>query len=345
MMKKRTILTFISLLTLLGVILAGCGSSGNEGGEQSSTEEKTAVKIGYFPNLTHVATIVGLEKGFFAEAFGEDIEIQTQTFNNGGLFMEGMSTNAIEIGTVGPGPAMNFFFKDPSYQIVSGAVNGGAVLVVRGDSDIETIADLDGKRIAIPVIGSTQDIMLRKALQEADLAPTANGGTVEMLAAAPADTSTLFIQEDVDGAATQEPWGQVLETKADGRVLLDWDEFAWGEESTNTVVVAHKNLIESHPELVEKYLEAHVKAIEFIQENPAESQQLVVDHLKELTGQELDLDELAAAMERLTVTYEVNEDVIQEMATIGMEADYTSSDDLEGFIDLSHLEKVLNANQ
>ncbi|WP_017729103.1 ABC transporter substrate-binding protein [Halalkalibacterium ligniniphilum] len=341
MLKKRTILTFISLLTLLGVVLAGCGSSGNGGEGDSASEEKTEVKIGYFPNLTHIATIVALEKGFFAEAFGEDVEIQTQTFNNGGLFMEGMATDAIEIGTVGPGPAMNFYLRDPSYHIVSGAVNGGAVLVVRGDSDIETVADLDGKRIAIPVIGSTQDIMLRKALQEVGLKPTSSGGTVEMMAAAPADTSTLFLQEDVDGAATQEPWGQVLETQAGGRTLLDWDEFAWGEESTNTVVVASDSLLESHPEMVEKYLEAHLRAVQFIQDEPAESQQLVVDHLKELTGQELNIDELAAAMERLTVTYEVNEEVIQEMATIGMEAGYTDSDDLEGFIDLSHLENVL----
>ncbi|TWI59231.1 ABC transporter substrate-binding protein [Halalkalibacter nanhaiisediminis] len=331
-MKKRT---FYTLFALLGIILAGCGSG------ETSTGEKTEVKIGYFPNLTHVATIVALEKGFFAEAFGEDIEINAQTFNNGGVFMEGMATNAIEIGTVGPGPAMNFYLKDPSYHIISGAVNGGAVLVVRSDSDIQTVADLDGKRIAIPVIGGTQDIMLRKALQNVNLQTSDNGGTVEMISAAPADTTTLFVQKDVDGAAIPEPWAQVLESQVSGRTLLDWDEFAWGKESTSTVVVAHKELIESHPEYVEKYLQAHIKAVQFIQNEPVESQEIVVNHLKKLTGKEIDLDELAAAMENLTVTYEVNEEVIQEMATISKDAGYSNSDDLEGLIDFSFLEKVL----
>ena len=81
-------------------------------------------------------------------------------------------------------------------------------------SNIKELADLDGKKVAIPVIGSTQDVMLRKALKDVDLEATTNGGTVELFAAAPADTATLFIQKSVDAAATQEPWGYILETQA-----------------------------------------------------------------------------------------------------------------------------------
>ncbi len=45
------------------------------------------------------------------------------------------------------------------------------------------------------MIGSTQDVMLRKALQDVDLNVKENGGTVELYAAAPADTASLFVQE------------------------------------------------------------------------------------------------------------------------------------------------------
>src|SRR5699024_5198972 len=85
--------------------IAACGQASLE------KKEKT-VKIGYFPNLTHVATIVGLEKGYFKEAFGEEVEIETKTVNNGGLFMEAMATGAIDVGTVGPGPLLNHYVKD-----------------------------------------------------------------------------------------------------------------------------------------------------------------------------------------------------------------------------------------
>ena len=42
-------------------------------------QDSKEVNIGYFPNLTHIATIVALEKGYFTEAFGEDIKIKTKT--------------------------------------------------------------------------------------------------------------------------------------------------------------------------------------------------------------------------------------------------------------------------
>lgn len=320
----------IVLMIALTLVIAACG--------QASLEEKEkTVKIGYFPNLTHVATIVALEKDYFTEAFGEAVEIETKTVNNGGLFMEAMATGAIDVGTVGPGPLLNHYVKDPNYFIISGAVNGGAVLVGSKHSQIKELADLDGKKIAIPVIGSTQDVMLRKTLNEVDLKPTTNGGTVELMPAAPADTATLFQQESVDGTATQEPWGYILETQADGELILNWDEFAWGKDSTNTVVAATKDFKENDSH-TENYLSAHIKAVEFIKENPSEAQDLVIEHIKDLTSKEIDKEELETAFARLEVTTYVNEAVIQEMADISQEAGYVESNDIDGLVDLSTLE-------
>jgi NitT/TauT family transport system substrate-binding protein len=92
--------------------------------------------------------------------------------------------------------------------------------------------------------------------------------------------------------------------------------------------------------LAASYLKAHEKAVKFIQENPEESQELVIKHLKELTGKELSKEEVASAFSRLEVTTEVNEQVIQEMADISKEAGYIPSSDIKGMIDLSILEEV-----
>lgn len=64
--------------------------------------------------------------------------------------MEAMSTKAIEVGTVGPGPLLNFYAKNPKFHIISGAVNGGAVLVAGRDSGIQKLADLTGKKVRFP---------------------------------------------------------------------------------------------------------------------------------------------------------------------------------------------------
>ncbi|MFE0506406.1 aliphatic sulfonate ABC transporter substrate-binding protein [Peribacillus butanolivorans] len=335
-MLKKSFFALIMSVLLIGIV-SGCTQSTSK--EEEKGTGKQTVKIGYFPNLTHSATIIALEKGFFEEEFGEDVKIETKTVANGGLFMEAMATNAIDVGTVGPGPLLNFYVKNPEYHLISGAVNGGAVLVASEGSKVTDLKDLDGKKVAIPVIGSTQDVMLRKALQDVDLKPTTNGGTVELYAAAPADTTALFVQKSVDAAATQEPWGYVLENQAKGKLVLDWDQFAWGKDSPNTVVAASQKFLDKKG-LAASYLKAHKNSVDFIQNNPEESQELVIKHLKKLTGKELSKEEVTSAFSRLEVTTEVNEQVIQEMADISKEAGYVPSSDIKGMVDLSILKEV-----
>lgn len=331
-MGRKAIGVLLIIFAVIG-ILAGCGK------KDASEIDPNEVKIGYFPNLTHIATIIALEKNYFAEEFGEGIKITTKTVSNGGLFMEAMATGSIDIGTVGPGPVINYYVKYPKYHIVSGAVNGGAVLVAAEDSGISRLEDLDGRQIAIPVIGSTQDIMLRKALKEVGLKAKSNGGTVDFFAAAPADMLTLFIQQSVDGASAPEPWGYILQNQAGGTLLLDWEDFAWGRESPNTVVAATEGFM-AREEQITAYLQAHSRAVRFVHDEPEEAKALVVKHIQELTGKELGQEELEAAFSRVVVTTEVNESVLQEMAEISKEANYMKTDKIEGVLDLDIINQL-----
>lgn len=97
----RKLLSGFIISVLFVGLLAGC------------SQDENSVTIGYFPNLTHIATIVALENDYFTEAFSDDVNIETKTFTNGGLFMEAMQTKEIDVGTVGPGPLLNFYVKNP----------------------------------------------------------------------------------------------------------------------------------------------------------------------------------------------------------------------------------------
>ena len=61
---------------------------------------------GYFPNITHATALVGVEKGFFAEALGKD-KLETQTFNAGPAAIEALFADAIDATYIGPNPAIN----------------------------------------------------------------------------------------------------------------------------------------------------------------------------------------------------------------------------------------------
>ena len=334
---KRLGLAAATLVAAIGLAACGDDSDSATSGEAETLE---TVKIGYFPNMTHISTIVALEKGFYQEQFGDDVKIETVNVPNGSAFMESMSTGAIDFGTVGPTPALTTYIKNPQHEIIAGAVNGGAVLVAREGSGIETVADLDGKTVAIPTIGSTQDIMLMKALKDAGLSVKTSGGTVNTIKQAPADTAALFLQNQIDAAATQEPWGVNLEQTANATLILGPDEFAWGNESTNTVLVATKDFTSNYTEETKKALKAHAQAIEFIKANEEEAIDLFIAHIKEISGKELSKEEVTAASKRLVPTTEVNSDVLQEMAVISKEAGYINTDNIDGLINLTYLEEV-----
>ena len=337
-MKKNIL--FLTILTLVVAVLAACGGKEEKTAEKDSAKE---IRIGYFPNMTHIATIVALEKDFFAEQFGEDVTISASTFNDGSAFMEAMSTNSIDLGTVGPTPALNTYVKNPEHEIIAGAVNGGAVLVVGKDSGINSVADLKGKKVAVPTFGSTQDVGLMKSLRDAGLTASSTGnGDVTTIKQAPADTAALMLSGEIEAAATQEPWGVNIETNGNAKLLLDETQFAWGSESTNTVVTARKEFTSNNPELTKKALKAHAQAVDFINENPEEAIQLFLDHVKELTGKELSKDEVTKAFARLTPTTDVKEEILKEMATISKDAGYISTNNIDGLVNLSYLEDALS---
>lgn len=326
-MKRKWLL---SAALFSALTLAACG--GDE--EITATNDAEEIRIGYFPNMTHITTIVGLEKGYFAEELGDGVEIKTSTFPDGGSFMEAMSTDNVDYGTVGPTPAINTYLKNPQHEIIAGAVNGGAVLVTRADAGIESLEDLKGKKIAIPTFGSTQDIGLRKTLEKAGL----TADDVELIKQAPADTAALFLQGEIDAAATQEPWGVNIETNAGAKLLEGPETFAWGNDSTNTVVVATKDFSDANPELTEAALRAHAKAVDFIVENRDEAIDLFLSHIEEITGKALSKEEVTKAFDRVTATADVNEDVLKEMAKISVDAGYSTKDNIDGLVNLEFLE-------
>jgi len=325
---------FLIVLLLIAMITTGCQIA------QGAKQDDNTVRVGYFPNLTHLPAIVAIEKGFFQEELGSAIKLETVTFTSGGLFMEGLYTNQIDFGYTGPGPAMNVYVKNPGHEIVSGAVNGGSVFLVRSDAGINSIKDLANKRIAIPGIGNTQDLMVQKVLREHGLGTKGKDGNVQIMTQAPADTSTLFSQKNVDGAAVPEPWGVQITKKAGGKVLLDWDEFAWGKEAPSTVVVAKKSFSQSSPQLVEKLLKAHSRAVAYTKEHPDEAVAIFRDHIKRLTNKELSLADIQEASKRLEVTTSLKTEVLQEMAETSKAAGYIPKSNIDGLVNLKYLQAI-----
>src|SRR5207253_9467270 len=110
---------------------------------------------------------VGVQRGALT-SLGNNVTVDTKTFNAGPALIEALLAGDIDIGYVGPSPAINGYVKShgEALRIIAGAASGGASFVVRPGAHITTAADLAGKKIATPQKGNTQDIALRYYLQQ-----------------------------------------------------------------------------------------------------------------------------------------------------------------------------------
>src|SRR5438477_8940650 len=213
-MKTKTLIAVIGTLALF---LQAAGA-----------EEKTVIRFGHFPNITHAQGVVAHAltrqgKGWFEQRLGPNVEIQLFTYNAGPSAMEAMFAGSLDLTYVGQGPALNAHFKSngEEIRILAGAANSGAALVVKPDGPIKTAADFRGKKIATPQLGNTQDISCRAWLKAQGFKVTQMGGDVTVVPTANPDQIGLFQGGEVDAVWTVEPWVTRLERDAKARVFLD----------------------------------------------------------------------------------------------------------------------------
>src|SRR5438445_7264918 len=90
--------------------------------------EKTVLRVGHFPNVTHVQGLVAHNlsrqgKGWFEQRLGPGVEIQWFIYNAGPSAMEAIFANSIDLTYVGPSPAINAYAKSngEEVRVIAGA--------------------------------------------------------------------------------------------------------------------------------------------------------------------------------------------------------------------------------
>jgi NitT/TauT family transport system substrate-binding protein len=361
--RGRTLAT----LAIAAVIVAGCGTgTGSSSGATvpnapvsaapaASADSAAAplapltdavtVRFGVFPNITHAPGLVALADGGPLHALLPNADIQVMQFNSGTTAVESMFSDALDITYIGPNPAINAFAKSngEAVRVISGSTSGGAFLVVK--PEINSAADLRGKKIASPSLGNTQDVALRSWLKSQGLSTdTAGGGDVSVVPQENAQTLETFQAGTIDGAWVPEPWATRLVQDAGAKVLVDerdlWPE---GKYVTTHLMVATK-FLDAYPEVVKRILLANLQAIDEVNADSAAAQTTVNSEIEKFTTKKLGADLMSAAWNNLTFTADPIASSLQKSATdaeaLGLLKD---PGDLSKLYDLTLLNELLQS--
>jgi NitT/TauT family transport system substrate-binding protein len=328
---------------ILGTDLFGIGN--DSGGTNMQTSEQKTLRIGYFPNINHAQAVIGLGRGDFQTALGDNVEVTTQIFNAGPSAIEALFANQIDVAYIGPNPAINGYVQSngEALRIISGAASGGAVFVVRNDSGINSSQDLANKKFATPELGNTQDIALRNYLLDNGLNTIEKGGNVEVLTAKNADIVTLFLTKQIDGAWVPEPWGETLVKEGGGKIFVD-ERDLWPPEGkfVTAHIIAKPDYLQNNPDVIKKLLEAHINVTNWINSDKTAAIEAFNVELQKLTQKTIEEDVLNASLSRIDFTYDpIRLSLFQDASDAYNLGFLPENPDVSGIYDLTILDQVL----
>jgi len=311
-------------------------------------QDKRNINIGYFPNINHAQAVIGFGGGLFQKNLGDNVNVKTYVFNAGPSALEALFAKQIDMAYVGPSPAINGYVvsKGEGLKIVAGASSGGVVFVVRNDSNINGIADFDGKKFSSPQLGNTQDVALKTYLLNNGYKTKDKGGTVEVLPLKNADIFILIQKGNLDGAWVAEPWGEKLLSETKSKLFLDERDLWPGGKFTSALIIVRSDFLQNNQDIVKKVLETHVNLTKWINENKEQAYTKFNDALRKLTGQTIPENQLINSFNRLELTYDPLEETLYRVAEDAFNLGFFKSrPDLSQIFDLTILDQVLNEIQ
>jgi NitT/TauT family transport system substrate-binding protein len=127
-----------------------------------------SIRFGYIDgNIHYLAIYVAQKEGYFEKTgLIPGKNIQFTGYRNGRAILDAFKHREVDAAELGTTVILKFRIDDNGrIAVISGVNTGGSSLVVRSDSGIKTLDDLNGHRIATTGFGTCQDTIMRKMFE------------------------------------------------------------------------------------------------------------------------------------------------------------------------------------
>ncbi len=208
-------LALVAAAMLVG--LAGCAGSGAKTASDGMTEDggRMTLKIGYLP-ITHSAPVMVADAGG-KELLG-DTKIELVKFASWPELTEALNSGKLDGAVTMLELAMASRANGVPLKVVALSHRGGDAITVR--TDVKNLAQVRGKRFAIPHRMSGQNILLKLALEREGLTLD----DLQRVEMTPADMPAALARGDIEGYVVAEPFGTMSLVNGTGKILYRADD-------------------------------------------------------------------------------------------------------------------------
>jgi NitT/TauT family transport system substrate-binding protein len=248
----------------------------------ASAEDQT-IRVGTL-KLIH-----GITPYFYQQFAPEGVTVEVFPYESPTDGKNAVVTGTVHFGIFGLAAATLGGSVGEPVVVVGGATNRGMAVVSGIDSDINTIADLRGKRVGIWP-GSTQEVVILDRLAAEGMSIN----DIESVRVSFSDMAPALARGDLDAYVGAEPAAGISLANETGKIV----EYPYSTPtgSLNMVLTTRQELIDEDPELVAMVLDMHRQATEYAMA----TREAFVKVAMESLGQQRRSIELAAPNVELT---------------------------------------------
>lgn len=260
------------LLRLSALFMAGGAAPLLRAGSARAQSDDAPVRIGYLPITDATPLLIAHANGYFeAEGIKADKPVLLRSWAQ--IIEAFMAGQVNLIHLLSPMTVWARFGAKAPVKVVAWNHVGGSGLTVL--PEINSVADLGGKTVAVPFWYSIHNVVLQTLLTANGLsavarktgAPAAN--EVNLVVMAPSDMPPALAAKQVAGFIVAEPFNAVAETMGIGKVLRFTGD-VWRDHACCVAVMRDDDLTQ-RPDWSQKVVNAMVKAQAWTRTHRAEA--------------------------------------------------------------------------
>ena len=302
---------FYLLMLMMLLLLSAC----------SKDEAKTTASAengGVIPLKVGIQKNAALTNAWIAESVGiyeeHGLDVKLIEFKSGSESINAQRSGSVDIILSAPGTAM--VANESGFDLVSIAQNeiaqaegpDTASVQVLADSNIESLKDLEGKKVAIYDSRNQLVLGLKKIIEESG----ADVDKVEFVEVPFSSMGDALKNNQVDAISLVDPYTTQLVSEGTTKVI-SWNYVESIPEQPVGAWYARSKFVEENPEAVSRFYDAISASIEYMLEDEERAKKHIVD----FTGVD---EKLITDMPQIAWSNEFNKDVWQQIVDMYVEA-------------------------
>jgi NitT/TauT family transport system substrate-binding protein len=237
------------------------------------------LRIGYLPITDATPLLVAHGLGYFSEQ-GLIVErpVMVRSWN---ILIESFLAGKFNLThMLFPIPVWMRFKRNIPVKVLAWNHTNGSAVTVKADSDIYSFRDLRGKQIAVPSWYSMHNLILQMGIRSQGLLPVIKPQSaglgkdeVNLFILSPPEMPAALLGNKIDGYIVADPFNALAQEKFNARIMRFSGDI-WKNHPC-CVIVANQGFIEHNNSLIQKAINAVVRAQDWCIRNPGETAHLI----------------------------------------------------------------------